>query len=345
MDEKFKRAVIFSGGGTRLMIYLGIFAALDELNRKPDLLIASCGGSFAATVINAFPDHFSRKEYLKSEEYYQFVVQTTLTKHKKLSEIGFFSLKKCLDKRKAPFIEDVFNRYLVEMPQNLAECFPSLKDTQFSKEIPTVIIGSELLFTPQESQRIRNEKKLFQKVIFTDPETAQKISKESISSHSKSFKNSAVKETSKIITDFSILDSTRASISDMFYVKPLSIRDHHFMGGVIDLVPIELAKHLSKEVITEKKQPYTSIEEALIRSVFGFSANERLLETESIIPEFQIDTTSIKQDLKGHYLEKSINWKKLEISFSFPKTYQQFVADMEMQWQYGFDQTILHLKT
>jgi hypothetical protein len=32
MNEKFKRAVIFSGGGTRLMIYLGIFAALDELN-------------------------------------------------------------------------------------------------------------------------------------------------------------------------------------------------------------------------------------------------------------------------------------------------------------------------
>lgn len=345
MNEKFKRAVIFSGGGTRLMIYLGIFAALDELNIKPDLLIASCGGSFAATVINAFPDHVSRKEYLKSEEYYQFVLQTTLTKHKKLSEIGLFSLKKCFDKRKAPFIEDVFNRYLVEMPQNLAECFPSLKNSQFSKEIPTVIIGSELLFTPQESGQIRNGKKLFQKIIFTDPETAQKINEESISSHSKSFKNSAVEETSKIITDFSILDSTRASISDMFYVKPLSIHDQYFMGGVIDLVPIELAKHLSKEVITEKKQPYTSIEEALIRSVFGFSANERLLETENIIPEFQIDTTSIKQDLKGHYLEKSINWKKLEVSFSFPTTYQQFVVDMEMQWQYGFDQTILHLKT
>lgn len=344
MDEKFKRAVIFSGGGTRLMIYLGIFAALDELNMKPDILIASCGGSFAAAIINAFPDHFSRKEYLKSEEYFQFVSQTTLTRHKKLSEIGFFSLKKCFDKRKAPFIEDIFNRYLVEMPQDLTECFPSIKNASFSKEIPTIIIGSQLLFTPQNSQQLRNGKKLFQKVIFTDAETAKKIGKEYISTHPKSFKNSAVEETSKIITNFSMLESTRASVSDMFYVKPLAFHNRYFMGGVIDLVPIELARYLSREVITEKKQSYTSIEEALIRSVFGFSANERLMETQNIISEFQIDTTSIKKDLQGHYLKKKINWKKMELDFSFPKTYPQFVEDMEMQWQYGFDQTIKTIK-
>lgn len=344
MSEKFKKAVIFSGGGTRLMIYLGIFAALDELNMKPDLLIASCGGSFAATVINAFPDHISRKEYLKSEEYFQFVSKTILTKHKKLSKIGLFSLKKSFDKRKAPFIEDVFNRYLVEMPQNLEESFPSIKNAEFSKEIPTIIIGSELLFTPKESQQKRNEKKLFRKIIFTDSETAQKINSTHILVDFNSFKNSAVEKNSKIITDFSLLESTRSSVSDMFYVKPVTLHNRYFMGGVIDLVPIELAKYLSHEIITEKKQPYTTIEEALIRSVFGFSANERLLETDKIIADFQIDTTSIKEDLKGHYPEKSINWKKLEIHISLPKTYQQFAKDMEMQWQYGFDQTIKCIK-
>lgn len=344
MDEKFKRAVIFSGGGTRLMIYLGIFAALDELGMKPDILIASCGGSFAATVINAFPDHFSRKEYMKSEEYYQFVSKTVLTQHKKLSEIGLFSLKKCFDKRKAPFIEDVFNRYIVEMPQDLSKCFPSLKDTPFSKEIPTIIIGSKLLFSPQESLQKRNDKKLFRKVIFTDPHTAKKVNAEHIHVTFKSFRNSAVEKESEIITDFSILDSTRASISDMFYVSPVFLKQSYFMGGVIDLVPVELAQHLSQKIITEKKQPYTSIEEALIRSVFGFSANERLQETNQIISDFQIDTTNIKDELKGHYLEKSINWRKFEIDFSLPKSYQRFVEDMEMQWQYGFDQTVKCIK-
>lgn len=344
MSEKFKRGIIFSGGGTRLMIYLGIFAALEELDMKPDVLIASCGGSFAATIINAFPDHISRKEYLKSEEYYKFVSQTQLTRHKKLSEIGLFSLKKCFSQQKAPFIEDVFNRYLVEMPQDLSECFPSIKNVQFSKEIPTLIIGSELLFSPQESLQRRNGKKLFRKIIFTDADTIQRINQEHILVDFDSFRGSAVEASSKVITHFSLLESTRASISDMFYVQPVMLHHKYFMGGVIDLVPIELAKHLAQEVITEKKQPYTPIEEALIRSVFGFSANERLQETERIASNFQIDTTSIKQDLKGHYLEKNINWKKLEVGFSFPKSYDQFFNDMEMQWQYGFDQTLKCIK-
>ena len=344
MNEKFKRAVIFSGGGTRLMIYLGILSALEKLNLKPDLLIASCGGSFAATVINAFPDHFSRKEYLKSKEYYQFVIQTSLTRHKKLSEIGIFSLKKVFAQRKAPIIEDIFNRYIVEMPQNLSECFPSLQDVPFSKEIPTVIIGSELLFDPSEKGQKRRDKKLFRKVIFTDPETALNIQSEQIASDSDCFKDSAVEKVSTVRSDISMLDSTRASISDMFYVQPAYIQHQYFMGGVIDLVPIELAKNIAEEVITEKKQRYTAVEEALIRAVFGFSANERLSETEKLLSELQIDTTGIKTDLKGHYPEKSINWKKFELDFSFPKTYPQFREDMEMQWQYGFNQTIKSIK-
>jgi hypothetical protein len=61
------------------------------------------------------------------------------------------------------------------------------------------------------------------------------------------------------------------------------------------------------------------VEEALIRSVFGFSANERLLETENIMSDFQIDTTSIKQELKGHYLEKESTGKSLNLIFLFPK--------------------------
>ena len=61
MEDKFNNAFILSGGGTRLMIYLGMYAALEELQMKPDILIATCGGAFAAAVINTFPDNPSRK--------------------------------------------------------------------------------------------------------------------------------------------------------------------------------------------------------------------------------------------------------------------------------------------
>lgn len=340
MNEKFKRAVLFSGGGTRLMIYLGIFAALEETDRKPDVLVASCGGAFAAAVINAFPDTVSRKEYLKSEEYFRFVMNTTLTRHKKLSNIGFFTLKKLLDKRNAPFAENVFSRYLVEMPQDLTEVFPSLKNLQFSERLTTLIIGSEILFDPKEAGQERNDRKLYQKLIFTDSKTAEKITPEEITFQSENLKNSAVEESIEIKTDISLLESTRISVSDMFYVEPVFLQGKYFAGGAIDLIPVELAQHIADEIIIEKKQTYSSAEEALVRAVLGFSGNERLSEIEKFPADIQINTSNIKQDLKGHYLKKGINWKKLEIDFSFPKSHRQFAEDMEIQWQYGFDQTM-----
>lgn len=344
MNEKFKRALIFSGGGTRLMIYLGMFAALEELEMKPDVLIASCGGAFAATVINAFPNNLSRKQYLQSEEYFQFVSKTTLTKQKKLSEIGLFSLKKIFDKRNAPYIEDVFHRYLVEMNQDLSEDFPSLKNTSFSKEIPTLIIGSQLNFNLSEVGQKRNNQKLYQKTIFTDSETAKKIIPQKIIINSENIKNSTIEEIPKIKTDVSLLTSTRISVSDMFYVAPASLQGKYFAGGAIDLIPIELAKYLADEIIIEKKQSYTPVEEGFVRAVLGYSGNKRLEEIEKQSPDFQIDTNNIKQKLERHYIKKNINWRKFEIELSLPKSYQQFVKDMEMQWQYGFDQTMKSVK-
>ncbi|MEN4758969.1 patatin-like phospholipase family protein [Chryseobacterium sp. C39-AII1] len=344
MNQKFEKAILFSGGGTRLMIYLGMFSALEELGMKPDVLIASCGGAFAATVINAFSDNLSRKQYLQSEEYYQFVSKTTLTKHRKLNKIGLFTLKKILNKNNAHFIEDVFNRYLVEMNQDLSEDFPSLKNTTFSEEIPTLIIGSEILFDPKKVNQKRNNRKLYQKTIFTDPETAKKITPNQIIINSENYKNSAVENLPKIETQFSMLESTRISISDMFYVEPVFIQGKYFAGGAIDLAPIELAKHLANEVIIEKKQSYNETEEAFVRAVLGYSGNERLNEIEKLTPDFQIDTINIKQDLEGHYLKKSINWLKFKIDFSLPKSYPQFKKDMEKQWQYGFDQTMKSLR-
>jgi len=344
MNQKYERAILFSGGGTRLMIYLGMFSALEELGMKPDVLIASCGGAFAATVVNAFSDHLSRKQYLQSEEYYRFVLKTTLTKHRKLNKIGIFTLKKLFTKNNAPYIEDVFNRYLVEMNQDLSEDFPSLKNVKFSQEIPTLIIGSEILFTPEDVNQKRNGRKLYQKIIFTDSETAKKIIPNQTIISSENLKKSAVDNLPKTETTFSMLESTRISISDMFYVEPAFIQGKYFAGGAVDLIPIELAKYLANEVIIEKKQSYSKTEEAFVRAVLGYSGNKRLQEIENYSDYFKIDTTNIKQDLKGHYLKKGINWRKFKIDFSLPKSYPQFKQDMEKQWQYGFNQTMKSLR-
>ncbi|MFD2908253.1 patatin-like phospholipase family protein [Flavobacterium ardleyense] len=344
MTNQFNTAFILSGGGTRLMIYLGMYAALEELQMKPDVLIGTCGGAFATTVINSFSDNASRKEYMKSDEYFKFVTQVQLTKEKKLSRIGLLCLRKIQEKRNAPFIEDVFSKYLVEMKQDLASYFPTLANTKFSKEIPTILVGSEILFDREMTGQARANKKLYEKVLFTDETTASQINIEKIGVFSENYQKSAVSTSTKIRTDISMLTGTRISVTDMFYVPPVSIDGKYYAGGAIDLIPVELAQHIAKSVIIERKQTYSPVEEALVRAVLGYSGNQRLASIQAQGLNLQIDTNNIKKELKGHYVKKDINWKKLEIAFSFPKSHKQFRSDMDKQWQYGFNQTIASLQ-
>ena len=55
--KPFSRSLLLSGGGTRFALYNGMYAALCDIGKAPELLIASCGGAFATLVINAFANN------------------------------------------------------------------------------------------------------------------------------------------------------------------------------------------------------------------------------------------------------------------------------------------------
>ena len=86
--QKYKRAVIFSGGGSRIAVYGGIFSALKNMGCTPDLIIGSCGGAIAAAIINSFETDIEIKEYMKSLELYNFIKSLKLTREKMLYRIG-----------------------------------------------------------------------------------------------------------------------------------------------------------------------------------------------------------------------------------------------------------------
>ena len=340
--KPYQRAVLFSGGGTRYGLYLGMYAALKDLNLSPDLIIATCGGGIAASIINVFPTKEEQKKYIKSDELYQFVKQTKLTEQKSLFKLGLFSLRKILISKKAPFIEDVLSKYLIELSQDIAE-LPSLKNISFENS-NTIIIGSRLLFTKDDIGKPRNAKKLYRKVLFTNNKTARQINKEMIKTTSTNYIESAVDNNMEIFDNFSMTEAMRISVSDMFYVKPYFKENDIYAGGAIDLMPIEIANHLAYEIILEKKQIYKPIEEALVRAVLGFSGNTRLQEVSLSTPTFWIDTQDASQILRKHNLQKSINWLRFEINLKYPRSYQQFQNDMEAQWEYGYQQTIKSIK-
>lgn len=340
ITKPFQSSLLFSGGGTRFALYNGMYAGLCAINKVPELLIASCGGAFAALIINAFPSNEERKTYLQSEEFYQFIKSLYLTPYSKLSRLGILALQKRYDQRFAPLIEDVYQRYLVVMREELREVLPSLAKVAFSASLPTIIIGAKMLFAPNECGTPRGNRKLYQKVFFTDPETAQKISLKAIQHTDPNYTNSAVASDILLNTETLMLTASRISISDMFYVSPVYHQEAYYSGGAIDLIPMELANALSVNIIAEQKQSYSPTEEALVRAVLGFSGNKRLASVTSY-PAQWVDTRQATTMLKGFYSEKYIDWKRFRIGIHFPKDYPTYRQQIDKQWEYGY-QTILN---
>lgn len=336
----YQRAVLFSGGGTRFGLYLGMYAALEELGLKPDLLIASCGGSLAAAIIQAFARDAERKSYLQSEEFYRFFCGHKLTEQRHLGKLGLYVLKKQCDKRSAPYLEDVFDRYLVKMEHDLSPLLPTL-NRPFSEEIPSIIIGSKMLFDRSVVGERRGERKLYQKILMGNTTALASVSLNNIQIRDENYDKSAVAPTIAINSAVTLLEAVRISMSDMFYIEPVRQNGEYYAGGAIDLVPVELAQSLAAEVICERKQPYKLQEEGLVRAVLGFSGNQRLRDIDQQFQKIRwIDTRDAAEQLAGNYCKKGIDWRRFEITLSLPTGLDEFAAAMEAQWNYGYRKTM-----
>lgn len=336
-DKRYDTVAVFSGGGTRLAIYCGMYAALEDTGHTPDLVIGACGGAAATGIINSFATNIDRRKYLESEELYEFIRATRLTGERKLSKIGILCLRKVWNRRNAPYIEDVFGRYLVDMPEDISALLPSLSPAS-GEHIKSVIVGARVLFDQAETGSKRPaDRKLYRKVLFTDGETAKSIDPEGIRIQSANYRSSAVDSSVDVMTEVSMHTAMRISLSDMFYVPPVSYRGNYFTGGAVDLVPVEVAKALGRHVILEQKNGYSAVEEALVRAVLGYSGNARLRDVEAQGAGQWIDTRNATEVLHGHFCRKSIDLPRLRVSISLPESHGRYVKDVDALWNYGYE--------
>ena len=72
-SKPYQRVQLFSGGGYRFGYYLGSYAALCEYGLKPDLILATCGGSLASLLVNIAPDPEDLKLLIESKALYNVV--------------------------------------------------------------------------------------------------------------------------------------------------------------------------------------------------------------------------------------------------------------------------------
>lgn len=73
METPYNSVQLFSGGGTRFGYYLGSYAALCEQGQRPELILATCGGSLAALLVDLAPEPQQLKEVMQSREFYEVI--------------------------------------------------------------------------------------------------------------------------------------------------------------------------------------------------------------------------------------------------------------------------------
>lgn len=336
--KPYNRAAIFSGGGTRFVMYCGMYSAMVEHGIKPDIVIATCGASIATAILQTFPNPKDIKQYLASEEFCSFIMNAQTTAQSRLSKLPYYCLKYGKPSKKAPLLLDIFNRYLMEVPQELTTVLPSLK-TISSNAIPSIIIGSKVLYTQEDIEQQRKGRKVFEEVWM--PSTNCNIPfLNALASQQVAFdKESAITNSVKVISNISSLQATRISMSDMFYIAPAQFQGDYYLGGATNLIPIELATALAKEIWIEKKHPYKTVEEGLVNAVFGYSGNDRLKQVNEYPIQF-LDTRDAREVLEGHYVKRLWDWKRLKLSLQKPTTLIQCREDSQQQFNYGY-QTVL----
>ncbi len=338
--QKYQRCMVMAGGGFRFGYYLGIYAALRHANKTPDLLLASCGGAIAAALIQSLPDDTRRKDWISSPEMFQFWCGLRSSRQATILRAFLSAMKRRIFIKNAVVIPDLFNDFMFDVPASL----PLPDAFSANTETAVAIIAGQLLFAENEVGQARGNRKLFAETVFCAPRAAELLRDMRSPLSLESFGNNAI--ASDLLTDVNtpIAEAVRASISDMFYFRCHTYQAKHYIGGVIDLFPIEVARQLADQVVMELKGPYDQMYSIpALHAVLGIDGNHRLEHVLQQYAEHWIDTSDMEQVLLENQIDKKIVWRRNKLELSMPKNYEAYLKMIDAQWQYGYQRGVAGL--
>ncbi len=324
--------MVLSGGGFRFGIYLGMYAAACDAGQRPDLVLASCGGAIAAAVIHTLPDPTQQRAWLASPEMYAFwsaiKPAPAATIHRTLLDVA----SRAISQRPAPRVPDLFGNYLFALP-----ALPKLASPTALHGPDVALVGSKLLYTQAEVGQPRGRRKLFEQTVFCGPRAAQLLHGVQAPLGAGEWGSSAVAAHVVTNTEMPLDQAARISVSDMYYFACHPYGGAHYMGGVVDLFPIEMAHQLADRVVMEFKAPFDqAMSVPAWRAVLGTNANHRLRHVHAQHADVWIDSSDIEQALAKPYLRKVLAWRENRVRLEPPPSYSVFVEHMQEHWNYGY---------
>ncbi len=337
--KKYQRCMVMAGGGFHFGYYLGIYAAMCDSGKQPDLLLASCGGAIAAALIQSLPDDQERKAWLAARQMYQFWNGLQSTRRAKVSHAFTQAMRRRFLGNSAKYIPDLFNDYMFEIPAQI----PLPRNAE--KNVDVAIVAGKLNYARHEVGQLRRNRKLFSEIIFCGQRAAELLRAAPSPLSDPMFGDNAI--AADILTDvlMPINDAVRASISDMFYFRCHSHASGDYIGGVVDLFPIEVAHQLADSVIMELKGGYDEMYGIpAIRTVLGFDGNHRLRHVLKQHADAWVNTADMEKVFLHQRIHQKVMLSKNRIQIVTPKSYDDYVKMIEAQWQFGYQRGILSLQ-
>jgi hypothetical protein len=332
-QQKYQRCMVMAGGGFRFGYYLGMHAAAEDSGMAPDIILASCGGSLAAAIIQALPDAAQRKQWLASQAMYDFLCKLRAAPHARpLPVLGAALLRK-LSRGRARHVPDVFDDYLFELPPTL----PLPEQAPARQGVDLAIVAAKLLFSREHAGQARGERALFAEVVLGPERASGLLQGWQAPASAPAWSCGAVAPGLLVDCTMPLADAVRSSITDMLYFPCHAHNGDYYMGGVIDLFPIEIAHGLARHVTMEAKPPFgQALAIPALRTVLGIDGNARLRHVHSQHAHAWVDTSDISSALRGSGMRKRIDWFGNRIRLEMPHTFAEYGKDVEAQWQYGY---------
>ncbi len=325
--------MVMGGGGFRFGIYIGMYAALREAGKAPDVLLASCGGAIAATIIHNLPDPERQRAWLASRDMYDFWCGLKSTRHAALIGTLARAARRSLTPSSVPVIPDLFGDYLFDIPPQLP--FPPANG---APEVDVAIIGGKLLFDASEVGRPRGARKLFAETVFCGERAAAALKDMASPLGDPRWGEHAVAGELLVDSGVPLTEAARISIADMIYFRCRQYGGDEYIGGVLDLFPVEIARRLGVEVVMEFKEAFDQVFSIPAwRAVLGVDGNARLRYANTHLADLRIDSSDVSRVLAKQQLQQRLHWRRNRIELAMPASYDTFARHAGDQWRYGYE--------
>jgi hypothetical protein len=291
--KPFRRALVISGGGMMPGLGLGYIAGAEEMQWKPDLIIATCGASIPTVLFDKLKNTNQTLEFMKSQSVFEAFSRSRVQTSSLLTLQDKFSYLQ----EKPDLIPNFFSDYALYVPTYTHKILAENNFKAEENKSRVIVISSRAHFHKQDVGLPKKDRMRYTQVYMTDKETAQLL-KGFESPVQQSYPGSFIENKTETMTYMSADVAMRASISDPILMEPMLYGPDYYFTGASDLYPIELAQNLADEVVaTYPMGVMTDFEELAFQSAFGFSQRQRALQVIQDRSVTWVDQTDLPQGL------------------------------------------------